>query len=75
MMLLPPDVITQGTMRSTSGLLLPLEHTEVDAVVNGPVATVTVKYWARPRTFRVIGPIASNAMVRPCKNYRNLKNN
>lgn len=43
MMPLPTEVITQGTMRTTSGLVLPLEHTEIDAVVNGPIATVTVK--------------------------------
>lgn len=43
MMPLPPDLITQGTMRTTSGLVLPLELTEIDATVNGPIATVTVK--------------------------------
>ncbi|MBK9262180.1 MAG: VWA domain-containing protein [Polyangiaceae bacterium] len=37
------DTITQGTMRTTSGLPLPLEHTEVDATINGPIATVTVQ--------------------------------
>ncbi len=40
---LPTDVITQGTMRTPSGLVLPLEHTEIDAAINGPIATVTVK--------------------------------
>jgi hypothetical protein len=43
MMPLPPDLITQGTMRTTSGLVLPLEQTEIDATINGPIATVTVK--------------------------------
>lgn len=43
MMPLPPDVITQGTMRTPSGLVLPLERTEIDAAINGPIATVTVK--------------------------------
>lgn len=43
MMPLPPDLITQGTMRTTSGLVLPLELTEIDATLNGPIATVTVK--------------------------------
>ena len=43
MMPTPTDLITQGTMRTTSGLVLPLEHTEIDAAINGPIATVTVK--------------------------------
>jgi Mg-chelatase subunit ChlD len=43
MMPLPTDLITQGTMRTTSGLVLPLELTEIDATINGPIATVTVK--------------------------------
>lgn len=43
MMPTPTDLITQGTMRTTSGLELPLEHTEIDAAINGPIATVTVK--------------------------------
>lgn len=43
MMPLPPDLITQGTMRSPSGYVLPLEMTELDAAIHGPIATVTVK--------------------------------
>src|SRR4029079_12236793 len=43
MMPLPSEVIAQGTMRSTSGLVLPLELTEIDAAINGPIATVTLK--------------------------------
>lgn len=43
MMPFPTDLITQGTMRTTSGQVLPLELTEIDATLNGPIATVTVK--------------------------------
>lgn len=53
---LPTDVITQGTMRATSGLVLPLEHTEIDAAINGPIATVTVK-----QTFRNAGDLPIEA--------------
>ncbi len=35
--------VTQGTLRTSSGLVLPLERTEVEAKVGGPVATVRVR--------------------------------
>ncbi|HEY3446591.1 MAG TPA: VIT domain-containing protein [Myxococcales bacterium] len=35
--------ITQGTLRTSTGKVLPLEHTEVSARVDGPVATVQVR--------------------------------
>ncbi|HEU4536498.1 MAG TPA: VIT domain-containing protein, partial [Polyangiaceae bacterium] len=35
--------VTQGTMRTSTGEALPLERTEVEAKVSGPVATVRVR--------------------------------
>lgn len=35
--------VTQGTLRTSTGLVLPLERTEVEAKVSGPVATVRVR--------------------------------
>ena len=37
------EKITQGTLRTTSGRAMPLEHTDVRAVVTGPVAAVVVR--------------------------------
>ena len=34
------DIITQGTLRCSSGEVLPLESTQIQAVVSGPVAEV-----------------------------------
>ncbi|MDC3953088.1 VWA domain-containing protein [Polyangium jinanense] len=44
------DRITQGTMRTSSGAPLPLEHTDVEAKINGPVASVTLKQRFRNTT-------------------------
>ncbi|MRG96719.1 VIT domain-containing protein [Polyangium spumosum] len=44
------DRITQGTMRTTSGAPLPLEHTSIEAKINGPVASVTLKQRFRNTT-------------------------
>ena len=44
------DRITQGTMRTPSGAPLPLEHTDVEAKINGPVASVTLKQRFRNTT-------------------------
>ncbi|HEU4408573.1 MAG TPA: VIT domain-containing protein [Polyangiaceae bacterium] len=35
--------VTQGTLRTSAGVVLPLERTEVEAKVSGPVATVRVR--------------------------------
>jgi Ca-activated chloride channel family protein len=35
--------ITQGTLRTSTGKVLPLEHTDVTARVDGPVANVQVR--------------------------------
>lgn len=37
------DTITQGTLRTTDGRLLPLEATEVEGLIAGPVADVVVR--------------------------------
>ncbi|MDI1447937.1 VIT domain-containing protein [Polyangium sp. 6x1] len=44
------DRITQGTLRTSSGAPLPLEHTDVEAKINGPVASVTLKQRFRNTT-------------------------
>ncbi|MDI1476827.1 VIT domain-containing protein [Polyangium sp. y55x31] len=44
------DQITQGTMRTPGGAPLPLEHTDVEAKINGPVASVTLKQRFRNTT-------------------------
>lgn len=36
----PSDAPTQGSLRATDGTALPLEHTQVRAVVDGPIAEV-----------------------------------
>jgi len=36
-------VITQGTLQTTAGKPLPLEHTDVAAVITGPVASIDVR--------------------------------
>src|SRR4051812_16288975 len=41
--MLTEERITQGTMRTAKGEVLPLRHTAVRAKVNGPVADVEVK--------------------------------
>ena len=44
------DRITQGSMRTSSGAPLPLEHTDIEATINGPVASVTLKQRFRNTT-------------------------
>ncbi|MDI3286087.1 VIT domain-containing protein [Polyangium sp. 15x6] len=44
------DRITQGTMRTPGGAPLPLEHTDVEAKISGPVASVTLKQRFRNTT-------------------------
>ncbi len=44
------DRITQGTLRTPGGAPLPLEHTDVEAKINGPVASVTLKQRFRNTT-------------------------
>ncbi|UQA62535.1 VIT domain-containing protein [Polyangium aurulentum] len=37
------EPITQGTLRTSTGAPLPLEHTDVKASIDGPVASVTIR--------------------------------
>lgn len=42
-MLAPVEQVTQGTLRTTTGQSLPLDHTDVTARIRGPVAEVEVR--------------------------------
>ncbi|HQP35426.1 MAG TPA: VIT domain-containing protein [Polyangiaceae bacterium] len=46
-MLAPVEQVTQGTLRTTTGQSLPLDHTDVTARIRGPVAEVELR-----QTFR-----------------------
>src|SRR5262245_36377758 len=49
-MTIEEERITQGTLRTSSGAPLPLERTDVKALITGPVARVEVKQRFRNTT-------------------------